>query len=260
VLRLGDAVPTDTGPLAGLGHVDDSRKGGAIIHGAAVALADGSDAMVMTDADNSVNLGQLGLLLAPFAAGADVVIGDRKHPDAVLVKAEARWGPGIVVLRHMQRMVGRELFGRGLRDTQAAFKLYGRGALGDILAAPSTYGFAFDSDWLFGAIAGGRSIERVPFAFIDSFEESASITQGPMTTWESLLRGLVAAARARGVDHDEEMAAVVDDHASVAELERVVRVVPPELEGVPDTGLGNPDVMSPSRLRSWLEGLDASLE
>ena len=164
-----------------------------------------------------------------------MVVGDRKHPEAVLVKAEARWGPGIVVLRHMQRMVGRALFEKGLRDTQAAFKLYGRQTLGDILAAPSTFGFAFDSDWLFAAIVAGRTIESVPFAFIDSFEESASIAQGPMTTWESLLRGLVVSARARAVDHDEEMAMIIDEHASAGELERVVQIVPPQLEGVSDT-------------------------
>ena len=107
VLRLAEAIPALRGPMAGLRHVDDSRKGGAIVLGAQVGLAEGCDAIVMTDADNSVNLGQIGLLLAPFAGGADVVIGDRKHAESVLVKAEARWGPGIVVLRHMQRMVGR---------------------------------------------------------------------------------------------------------------------------------------------------------
>ncbi len=252
VLRLADEIPADSGPLAELDHVDDSRKGGAIILGAATALADGCGAMVMTDADNSVNLGQVGGLLGAFHAGADVVIGDRKHPDAVLVKAEARWGPGIVVLRHMQRMAGRTLFATGLRDTQAAFKLYSRDALVDILAAPSTFGFAFDSDWLYAALAGGRSIERVPFAFIDSAEESASITQGPMTTWESLLRGLVSAARARNVDHDVEMARVIDDYASASTLELVVERVPPELDGVADSQLGDPALMSPVRLREWL--------
>ncbi len=255
VLRLADAIPTDDGPLAELDHVDDSRKGGAIILGAATAVADGCNAVVMTDADNSVNLGQVGGLLGPFHAGADVVVGDRKHPDAVLVKAEARWGPGIVVLRHMQRMAGRTLFATGLRDTQAAFKLYSRDALIDILAAPSTFGFAFDSDWLYASLAGGRSIERVPFAFVDSAEESASITQGPMTTWESLLRGLVSAARARNVDHNVEMAQVIDDYASAATLELVVERVPPELEGVPDSQLGDPALMTPARLRQWLEEL-----
>ncbi len=258
VLRLATALPASHGPLAGLESVDDSRKGGAIIHGAHVSVEAGADAVVMTDADNSVNLGQIGLLVEPFATGAGAVIGDRKHPNAVLVKAEARWGPGIVALRHMQRMVGRALFSRGLRDTQAAFKLYGRAALEDILAAPSTYGFAFDSDWLYACIAGGHDIASVPFAFIDSFEESASITQGPMTTWESLLRGLTDAARARGVDHDEEMAAVVDACADAATLERVVQAVPPELEGVADADLGDPNVMAPARLREWIESLQSS--
>ncbi len=252
VLRLSDVVPSQKGPLAELAHVDDSRKGGAIVYGASTAVADGHEAVIVTDADNSVDLGQVGLLLARHADGADVVIGDRKQADSVLVKAEARWGPGIVVLRHMQRMVGRSLFDRGLNDTQAAFKLFGRPALDDILAAPSTYGFSFDSDWLYAAIANDRRIESVPFGFIDSFEESASITQGPMTTWESLLRGLVAAARAREVSHDEAMASVVDDLADAATLERVIEVVPTELDGVGPDRLGDPEIMSPDRLRSWI--------
>ena len=69
VLRLGEALPDERGPLRDLAHVDDSRKGGAIVHGADVAIGDGCGAIVMTDADNSVNLGQVGLLLAPHAAG-----------------------------------------------------------------------------------------------------------------------------------------------------------------------------------------------
>jgi hypothetical protein len=255
VLRLAEAIPASTGPLAGLRHVDESRKGGAIIRGAEAALSGGCDAIVMTDADNSVDLGQIGLLLRPFAGGAEVVIGDRKHPESVLVKAEARWGPGIVVLRHMQRMVGRAIFDRGLRDTQAAFKLYGAAAIADILVAPSTYGFAFDSDWLYAAIANDRSIESVPFAFIDSFAESASLAQGPMTTWESLLRGLVDAARARAVDHDEAMAAVIDDYATARHLDVVVQNVPPQLSGVADGDLGRHQVMTPEELRSWLDVL-----
>jgi hypothetical protein len=104
----------------------------------------------------------------------------------------------------------------------------------------------------------GERIERVPFAFIDSFEESASLTQGPMTTWESLLGGLVAAARARGADHDEEMAAVVDEFANVATLERVVTQVPAELEAVSDAALGERSTMTPAALREWLVPLKAT--
>ena len=255
VLRLANAVPATTGPLVDLAHVDDSRKGGAIVYGAMMAVAEGADAVVMTDADNSVDLAQVGLLVAAHAEGADVVLGDRKSPDSVLVKAEARWGPGIVALRHMQRMVGHELFDRGLRDTQAAFKLYGREALESILAAPSTYGFSFDSDWLYASIASDRTMVSVPFAFIDSFAESASIAQGPMTTWESLLRGLVAAARSRGVEHHREMAAVVDKLADAETLEKVVAQVPPQLDGIDPDRLGDPEVMDADEIRAWIEAL-----
>ena len=256
VLRLGEALPATDGPLVSLTSVDESRKGGAIVLGAHRALERGADAVVITDADNSVHLGQTGLLLWPFVErGVQVVVGDRKHSDSVLVKAEARWGPGIVVLRHMQRMVGRALFGSGLRDTQAAFKLYGRRALEAILAVPSTFGFSFDSDWLYAAVGAGETVERVPFAFIDSFEESASIVQGPMTTWQSLLEGLVAAARSRGVDHDEEMAAVVDEFGDSATLEKVVARVPDALAGAADEDLGKRSVMTPAQLREWLEGV-----
>jgi len=257
VLRLADAVPADNGPLRNLGHVDDSRKGGAVVLGSHHAISQGADAVVITDADNSVHLGQIGLLLGPFVReGAAAVIGDRKHEHSALIKAEARWGPGIVVLRHMQRMVGRALFDQGLRDTQAAFKLYGRPALEAILAAPSTYGFSFDSDWLYAALTVG-GIERVPFAFIDSFEESASITQGPMTTWESLLSGLVAAARSRGADHDAEMATLIDDFATVEVLESVIGQVPDALVSAGDAELGQRSTMTPAELRRWLEELTA---
>lgn len=264
VLRLDEAIPTGDGPLAGLAHVDDSRKGGAMVLGATRALADDMDAVVLTDADNSVDLGQLGLLVAPFvgvdgSAGQEVVVGDRKHPDAVLRKADARWGPGIPVLRHMQRMLGRALFGRGLRDTQAAFKLFGAAALADIVAAPSTFGFSFDPDWLYGALGGGHDIASMPFAFVDSFAESASITQGPMTTWESLLVGLAASARDRGADHDHDMAALVDDHARAEVLELVVAHEPPmALAEADPRDLGNPAILSVADLRVWIEDVLAA--
>ncbi len=255
VLALADALPADGGALANLASADDSRKGGAILHGCERALADGVDAVVYTDADNSVHLGQLGLLLEPFAnGGVDVVLGNRKHPDAVLVKQEARWGIGITALRHMQRMVGREIFlTRGIKDTQAAFKLYGRDVLEAIVANPSVYDFSFDTDWIFAVLAEDVPYTTVPFAFIDSFAESASIEQGPMTTWETLLKGLVAAARSRGVPHDEAMAAVIDDEiGDSSDLDLLIDHLPPELEGVDPGDIGKRAVMGPEAMRAWI--------
>ncbi len=252
---LDQALPAADGPLAGLASSDDSHKGGAIVYGSSLALDDGADAVVYTDADNSVHLGQLGLLLEPLVSdGRRVVLGNRKHPDAVLVKQEDRWGIGIALLRHMQRMVGQAIFSQGIRDTQAAFKLYEGTLLAEIIADPTVFDFSFDTDWILAAIARDEPFATVPFAFIDSAAESASIAQGPMTTWETLLLGLRDAVRKHGVPHDAEMARVLDDEIrDHRDLELLIDHLPPELDGVPDAGLGDPAAMSPDQVRAWIQ-------
>jgi hypothetical protein len=255
VLFLSEAVPTDKGPLKALASADDSRKAGAIILGCMQAISDGKDAVIYTDADSSVHLGQIGLLLRPFIADKyRVVLGNRKDPDAVLVKEEGRWGVGIKLLRHMQRMVGQAIFSRNILDTQAAFKLYERNLLQQIIHTPTVFDFSFDTDWLLAAISRGEPFAKVPFAFIDSFAESASITQGPMTTWEVLLMGLVKAVRRHGVPHNEEMARVLDEEInSSADLDVLIHHLPPELETADAGLLGDPAVMSPAAVQAWIQ-------
>ena len=254
VKSLSEALPASHGPLAGLKDVDQSRKGGAIILGASQALDDGVDAVIYTDADNSVHLGQIGLLVEPFVCKrARIVLGNRKHPDAVLVKQEARWGVGIKLLRHMQRMVGEAIFSRGILDTQAAFKLFEREVLRQLLDRRTVFDFSFDTDWISGAIALGEAFETVPFAFIDSAAESASITQGPMTTWECLLKGLAHQVRAHGVAHNEEMCRVLDEEVRGApDLELLIDRLPPQLADAGDERLGDPAVMSPAEIAAWI--------
>ncbi len=262
VLFLDEAIPTGSGPLATLKSVNDSRKGGAVILGAMEALKDGVDAVIYTDADNSVHLGQIGLLLEKLVRNnSRIVLGNRKHPDAVLVKQEGRWGIGIKVLRHMQRMVGSAIFSRNIRDTQAAFKLYQRDVLHPIIQAPTVFDFSFDTDWILAAITMNEPFEKVPFAFIDSAAESASITQGPMTTWETLLKGLVKAARKHQVAHNTAMARVLDEEIhSSADLDLLINHLPPELESATDKDLGNPAIMSPEAVQAWIQQRKADEE
>ena len=259
VLSLPEALPAETGPLKGLASADDSRKAGAVILGCQEALADGADAVIYTDADNSVHLGQIGLLLRSFLEdGTPAVLGDRKHEGSVLVKEAARWGIGIKILRHMQRMIGHAVFSRGILDTQAAFKLYGRDLLAEIIAEPTVYDFSFDTDWILAAIKSKAPIAQVPFAFIDSAAESASITQGPMTTWETLLFGLIKATRRHGflTGDAAAMASVVEEEIDgFRDLETIIDLLPPELENAGEDDYGNPAVMSPEMLRTWLQGV-----
>ena len=169
------------------------------------------------------------------------------------MKQEGRWGIGIKVLRHMQRMVGAAIFDLGIRDTQAAFKLYQGDILAQIIARPTVYDFSFDTDWLAAVIARGEPVAQVPFAFIDSAAESASITQGPMTTWETLLMGLVKAVRQRGLPHNEAMARVLDEEIhSSHDLDLLINHLPPELAQASDAQLGDPALMSPAGLQAWI--------
>ena len=262
VLSLADALPASDGPLHDLASADDSRKAGAIILGAMGAINDGSDAVIYTDADNSVHLGQIGLLLQPYIdAGAPVVLGDRKHTDSVLVKEGARWGIGIKVLRHMQRMIGHAVFSQGILDTQAAFKLYDSSLLKEIIAEPTVYDFSFDTDWILAALKRGVDIRQVPFAFIDSAAESASITQGPMTTWETLLFGLEKQVRKYGFAEGDAAAmgeVLREEIKDYRDLEKVIDHLPPELEAAGEEDFGNPAVMSADAMRSWLRARVAS--
>ncbi|WP_114787576.1 glycosyltransferase [Vibrio tetraodonis] len=262
VLELSKALPTTQGPLRNLTSADDSRKGGAIIYGCMQALNDGADAVVYTDADNSVHLGQLGTIVGPFCKHAkQVVLGNRKHPDSILVKQEERWGVGIKTLRHMQRMIGAQIFDNGIKDTQAAFKLYGREVLSKILQNPTVFDFSFDTDWIYAAMELKQSIATVPFAFIDSAAESASIVQGPMTTWYVLIEGLVKAAEARNAEYSEEMANVFKSEIkSYHDLELIIDVLPPELADAEDKELGNPTIMSPNSVRQWIKEAKESNE
>lgn len=259
ILSLSDALPTGDGPLRNLASADDSRKAGAVILGCVKALEAGADAIVYTDADNSVHLGQLGLLLRPFfEENVPVVLGDRKQPGSVLVKEAARWGIGIKVLRHMQRMIGRVIFSRGIMDTQAAFKLYQNDLLREIIADPTVFDFSFDTDWILGAISREVKIVQVPFAFIDSAAESASITQGPMTTWETLLFGLARSVRRYGYAEGDAAAMIEvleEEIAGSADLDLIIDRLPNELETAGEADFGNPEVMSPEEMRVWLRAV-----
>ena len=259
VLHLEEFLPGTAGPLRNLASAAESRKGGAVILGCQEALREGVDVVIYTDADNSVHLGQIGLLLRPYVADqAKVVLGDRKHPQSVLVKEAARWGIGIKVLRHMQRMIGKAIFSRGILDTQAAFKLYERDLLQEIIADPTVFDFSFDTDWILGALTRDARLVQVPFAFIDSAAESASITQGPMTTWETLLFGLAKSVKRHGVADEEasSMIAVLEEEiGGYQDLEIVIDALPDPLRDAGESDYGNPEVMSSEDLRAWLREL-----
>jgi hypothetical protein len=74
-----------------------------------------------------------------------------------------------------------------------------------------------------------------------------------MTTWETLLKGLVKAVRKHGVPHNEAIARVLDEEIlSSADLDMLINHLPPELERADGQELGDPAVMSPEAVQAWI--------
>ena len=74
-----------------------------------------------------------------------------------------------------------------------------------------------------------------------------------MTTWETLLLGLVRSLKHRGLKHNEEMAMVLEEEIkSSADLDVLIHHLPNELESVTDQDLGDPQIMSPEEIRTWI--------
>ncbi|SDG78624.1 hypothetical protein [Pseudonocardia oroxyli] len=163
VLRLADVLeagPSISPAFDTLTSTDQSRKGGSILAGLAVAVAAGADVVCYTDADLSANLAMLGSLVAPVVAGEGVVaaLGQRYGmAGAVLAKAD---GPSvephstgdkpdklIVLFRHVVRaMLVPDL--AHVLDTQAGFKAFDAAALRPVLSRVTAFHETFDVELL----------------------------------------------------------------------------------------------------------------
>lgn len=160
--------------LAGVRIPKNTRKAGAVYYGAAKAVeaaGTGADHVVLiTDCDLSVDLGQLGNLLAPIVAGEAVAAaGSRRLPESVL-EIEAGRNTRANAARYF-----RELLLPGIlpRDTQCGAKAFAAGALAEVIASGlEVLDFSFDIELLTRTALrfGPERIVPVPVAWFDSSE------------------------------------------------------------------------------------------
>ena len=189
VIRLADVLAD--GPSIGpafdaLTSPDQSRKGGSILAGlavAAVATVPGRHVVCYTDADLSANLAMLGSLAAPIVSSEGVVaaLGQRYGMDgAVLVKAD---GPSvephstgdkpdklIVLFRHFVRaMLVPDL--AHVLDTQAGFKAFDAAALAPVLGRMTSFNETFDVELLIHLAQryGPQALAVEPIVFTEDF-------------------------------------------------------------------------------------------
>lgn len=163
-----------TGRLKPVFAYEGNRGKGAAV-AAGVARARGQY-VLLADVDLSTPLEELSKLTAAVGRGADIAVGSRAVPGAVVER-----GP-----RHRKLLgetfngVVRVLTGLRLRDTQNGFKLFPTAAARRLLAEQICPGFAFDVELLMRADRAGLRIEEVPIIY--RHDSRSSVRLGPAGT------------------------------------------------------------------------------
>lgn len=128
--------------------------------------------VAFTDADLAYPPGQLVGLLEEVEGGADIAVGDRRHPGSVAVggpSALRRVGSALVGLLRGMLGLGRDY------DTQCGLKAFGRPAVGMVLDASVMDRFSFDVEVLFLADRLGMNVRPVPVEVVNSNVSSVRI-------------------------------------------------------------------------------------
>ena len=139
------------------------------------------EVVAFTDADLAYAPNQLVGLLDEVERGADMAVGDRRHPDSVAVTAPSglrRAGSLVVgLLRGMLRL------GRG-RDTQCGLKAFSRQAAAAVLDGSVMDRFSFDVEVLYLADRLGMDVRQVPVEVVNSDVSSVRVVSDG---WELVL-------------------------------------------------------------------------
>ena len=137
-------------------------KGNAVHRG---MLAARGRYILFADADNSTPIEEIGKLLVKVRdEGYDIAIGSRAASGADEGNKS--------MLRHILsgglRLIVRNIFRIGVRDTQCGFKMYTRDAAHRLHQAQTIMGFSFDLEILYLASKLGYRVAEVPVNWIDA--------------------------------------------------------------------------------------------
>lgn len=142
------------------------------------------DAILFSDADLSTPIEEVDKLLPLLAAGNDIVIGTRAHPDSDVRVRQPFYRDRAGKLFNS---LVRALLLPSLNDTQCGFKIFRRATVLPIVADLYVDRFAFDVEILYLADQRGLRIAEVPVIWVNSPDSRVRFTQG-LAAFAELLR------------------------------------------------------------------------
>lgn len=152
-------------------HPDNQGKGGAVRSG--MARARGTY-VVFTDSDLPFSLEPLTETVAQLRDGADIVIGDRLHPESV---ASVKVGPLRRLSSAVYTWLVNHALGLDFADTQCGYKGYRGPVARDLFGRLEVTSFAFDAELLLRAQAAGYRVVRQPVRLVHNEDSSVSLVK-----------------------------------------------------------------------------------
>jgi dolichyl-phosphate beta-glucosyltransferase len=152
-------------------HPQNLGKGGAVRSG--IARAAGTY-VVFTDSDLPFSLEPLPTTLAWLEGGADIVIGDRLHPEshAAIEVTPTRRLSSVVYTWMVKRLCRLDY-----PDTQCGYKGYRATVAKDLFGHLEVTSFAFEVEILLRARAAGYTVRRQPLRLVHDEDSSVRLTR-----------------------------------------------------------------------------------
>lgn len=152
-------------------HAQNLGKGGAVRSG--VAQAHG-EYIIFTDSDLPFSLDPIPTTLTWLADGADIVIGDRLHPESVCATE-------VTPMRRLSSVVYTWTIHRFLHldfpDTQCGYKGYRGPVAKALFSRLRTTSFAFEAEILLRAQKAGYRIRRQPVRLVHNEDTSVRLSR-----------------------------------------------------------------------------------
>jgi dolichyl-phosphate beta-glucosyltransferase len=157
-------------------------KGGALKHG--ISLTRGEH-VFFTDADLSTPLTELMRFIPFLDHGYDVVIGNRKSPDARIKRYQPRYR---VIMGLGYTKLVNFVMGLNVSDYTCGFKAFRGDAARNIFSRARIAGWSFDVEILYLAHRLGYTLKEVPVTWEDHPETKVRIVKDTLRSFTELVR------------------------------------------------------------------------